>query len=352
MPHPRATKDASPAGYASRAARGRARPPRTLLVGDIGGTKSLLATASTDGSSVLLRCVRRYATMASADLAALLRAFLNDTGARPEAACLGVPGPVVAGECRTPNLPWTLSEREIAASTGVRRVLLVNDFAAAARGVSTVAPEHLVPLQQGEAVDGAPLAVIGAGTGLGEAVLVRHAGRLVVLSSEAGHADFSPQGDLQRALAAELEGSLQHVSVERVVSGPGLVRIYEFLLRHGFPAADEVAAADPGARPEAIARLALGPRQPTCDQALDVFVRALGAEAGNLALRCLALGGVVLAGGIAPKILPRLLEGGFMAAFLAKGRMRGVLRRLPVTVCTDPETPLRGAALYAYERTR
>jgi glucokinase len=321
-----------------------------MLVGDIGGTKSLLARAETNGVSVALRDQQRFDTRRFEQLGAMIAAFTDRGGPPVEAACLGVPGPVVDAACRTPNLPWIISESEIEARTGIGRVVLVNDFEATAAGVPSTPPEDLVPLQAGTRHADGIVAVLGPGTGLGEAILVPDGTRHRVLPSEAGHADFAPQGDLQRALAADIEGSLGHLSVERVLSGPGIVRIYEFLAKSGMPEASEVLAADPGDRPGVITRLALDRSQPTCEQALDVFVRILGAEAGNLALRALARGGVVVAGGIAPRVLPRLREGGFIAAFLAKGRLQEFLRQVPVVVCTDPAAPLRGAALIGHER--
>ncbi len=321
-----------------------------LLVGDIGATKSLLAWAETDGAKVSLRRPRRFLTADFPSLDAMLAAFSAELRPLPSAACLGVPGPVVGGVCRTTNLPWLLDEAALAAASGIPRLLLVNDFEATARGVLATPPRHLRLLHGPPLRTDRVLAVLGPGSGLGEAVLVPHGEGHLVLPSEGGHADFAPRGELQRALAAALEGPDEVLPLEDVLSGPGLGRIYQFLVSAGRPAAAAVERAEPARRPAAITRLALAGRHRTCQEALELFVHILGAEAGNLALRCLAQGGVVVAGGIAPRILPRLAEGGFVAAFLAHGRLRGLLEGVPLAVCTDPATPLRGAALLGFAR--
>jgi glucokinase len=320
-----------------------------LLVGDIGATKALLAWAETDGTTVSLARPRRFATADFPSLDSMLATFCAGTPSLPAAACLGVPGPVAGGACRTTNLPWLLEEVTLAAACGLERVLLVNDFEATARGVLATPPRHLHLLHGPAVRTDQVLAVLGPGSGLGEAVVVPHREGHLVLPSEGGHADFAPRGELQRALAATLAGAEEHVALEHVLSGPGLVRIYEFLVRTGRPAAAAVERAAPARKPAAITRLASSGHR-TCQEVVELFVRVLGAEAGNLALRCLARGGVVVAGGIAPRILPKLADGAFVTAFLAKGSMRGLLEEVPLAVCTDPATPLRGAALLGHER--
>ena len=269
----------------------------------------------------------------------------------PRTAHLAVPGAVIDGRCHTPNLPWELDEGELQTSTGIPRVILLNDFVGLALGVADLPASGLVTLKRGNIVKHGTKAIVGAGTGLGEAILVWDGAAYVPVASEAGHADFAPQGALQRALSEQLEAELGHVSVERVLSGPGLARIYGFLVGEGMPASTEVETTTGEQDPsEIISRLALSRLHPTCEQALDVFVRIYGAEAGNLALRCLPFGGLYLAGGIAPKITDALRAGGFLAAFLAKGRLQGLLESVPVHVVTDPDTPLRGAALFTGPR--
>ena len=321
----------------------------TVLAGDVGGTKCLLALVEPAGAGVRVVAERRFDSAAYPGLAPIVAEFLAGAGAAVESACFGVPGAVVAGECRTPNLPWVIREAELAAAGGIGRVRLVNDFAAAALGVLALGPESLAPLQAGNPVERGPRAVLGAGTGLGEALLVWDGRRYAVVPTEGGHADFAPQDDQQLALQRYLEREHGgHVSVERVVSGPGLVRIYRFLLAAGMPAAAAVATAmvaeDDGA---VISRFALAGADAACVRALEIFVAAYGAEAGNLALRSLPTGGLYVAGGIAPKIRARIEDGSFMAAFRAKGRMTEMMATFPVHLVLEPKVGLLGAALEA-----
>jgi glucokinase len=321
----------------------------TVLAGDVGGTKTLLALAERDGAGVRLLRERRFESAAYPGLAPIVAEFLAAAGATVESACFGVPGAVTAGECRTPNLPWVIRAAELAASGGIARVRLVNDFAAAALGVLALGPEDLVTLQPGNLVEHGPRAVLGAGTGLGEALLVWDGHRYVVVPTEGGHADFAPQGDEQRALQRHLENRHRgRVSVERVVSGPGLARIHEFLVEQGAPVPPAVREAMASEDPTAvIARFAMADADATCAHALALFVAAYGAEAGNLALRSLPTGGVYVAGGVAPKIRPRIEDGAFIAAFRAKGRMTEMMAIFPVHLVLEPKVGILGAALEA-----
>jgi glucokinase len=320
-----------------------------VLAGDVGGTKSLLALVETEGEGLRIQAEKRFESPSYSGLAPIVQAFLEDTGARVDAACFGVPGAVIDGTCRTPNLPWVIREADIAEATGVSRVRLINDFAAAALGVLALQPADLATLQAGQPVRNGIRAVLGAGTGLGEALLVHDGSRYLVVPTEGGHADFAPRGELQRALAAdleEIEGG--HVSVERVVSGAGLRHIYGFLVERGVPTSSEARAAmhedDPAA---VISRLAMAGTDEACVEALDLFVAVYGAEAGNLALRSLPGGGLYVAGGIAPKILAKLQDGSFLRAFHDKGRLSQVMESFPVHVVLDPNVGLLGAALSA-----
>lgn len=319
-----------------------------VLAGDVGGTKTLLALVDPDCVPLRTASERLFASSPFPGLAPIVLQFLAGNREPVSAACFGVPGPVLGGECRTPNLPWLISERDLARETGVPRVRLINDFAAAAMGVLALPPEAFATLQEGVPDAHGTIAVIGAGTGIGQAFLFWDGKRYRANPTEGGHAGFAPQGELQRDLLAYLEGSFQPVSVERAVSGPGLVRIYRFLVERGVSSWPEVGQAmaheDPG---EVIARHALARSDLACEQALDLFVAAYGAEAANLALRGLATGGVFVGGGIAPKILPRLRDGAFMSAFLNKGRMSDLLRRIPVQVVLEARAGLLGAALEA-----
>jgi len=319
-----------------------------VLAGDVGGTKALLAVAERAGDGVRVLEEARFASAEYPGLAPIVREFMGGVKARVAVACFGVPGAVLSGRCTTPNLPWVVTEADLAAEAGLPSVRLINDFAAAAMGVLATPEERMVTLQAGDEVPQATKAVLGAGTGLGQAQLFWDGSRYRVNPTEGGHGGFPPVGETQRELLAYLERTHRPVSVERVVSGPGLVRVYRFFVERGVPTAPEVeaqmAADDPAA---VISRLGLAAADAACDQALDLFASAYGAEAGNLALRCLAVGGVYVAGGIAPKILPRLQEGAFMASFKNKGRMSELMGRIPVKVVLDPAAGLLGAALEA-----
>ncbi|HPC83595.1 MAG TPA: glucokinase [Thermoanaerobaculaceae bacterium] len=317
----------------------------TVLAGDAGGTKTILALVEGEEHDFRIVAEERFASAEYPGLAPIVRRFLEAHEATVEAACFGVPGAVRHGECGTPNLPWFLSESELESATGVPHVRLVNDFAAAAAGVLVLPPSALLALQPGRPVSTGHKAVLGAGTGLGQAILVWDGSQHLIVPTEAGHADFAPQGDLQRELAASLEAKLGHVSVERLVSGPGLRRIYEFLVERGVSSWPEVREAfavdDPAA---VISSYALRRRDLACEQALDLFFELYGAEAGNLALRTLPTGGLYVVGGIAIKNLEKLQDGTFMRAFRRKGRLRAVLEQIPVHVALEHLVGLLGAA--------
>lgn len=319
-----------------------------VIAGDVGGSKTILAMVEVKQGEVQVLTERRFSSPEFPGLAPMIREFLSGVSCRVDRACCGVPGAVVNRSCRTPNLPWQLHEESLQQETGIPRVTLVNDFAAAALGVIALPPEAFAPIQEGSPRSHGPKAVLGAGTGLGQALLWWDGRRYRVQATESGHCDFAPQGDLQRALLAHLERGLSHVSVERVVSGPGLIRIYRFLVDQGMPPAPAVQQAlESGDAPSMIADLATNEQDPTCDAALDCFVRAYGAEAGNLALRTLPSGGLYVAGGIAPKILPRLQDGTFLRAFRSKGRLSDLVATIPVHVVLEERAGLFGASLLA-----
>lgn len=326
---------------------------KTVLAGDIGGTKTLLQLAEIcgDGRRVLLE--KRFSSAAYVSLNSIVREFL--TGLPPiaiQGACFGVAGPVEAGQANITNLPWQIAASSIADEFGISQVRLINDFQAVAYGVDALSGDDFCTLQAGEAFSTGVRAVIGAGTGLGEGYMVWQSGldQYQAMPSEGSHADFAPADAIQARLLDFLAASYGHVSYERVVSGPGLVNIYTFL-RDGEKMATESPALrdamleeDPAA---AISRFALEGPDALASQALEMFVSVYGAEAGNLALKVLARGGVYLAGGIAPKILPKLREGSFLRAFAAKGRFAELMATIPVHVILNPKVGLLGAVLVA-----
>lgn len=305
-----------------------------ILVGDVGGTKTHLRLH--DGADVLLDAI--LPSDAHSSLEDIVEAFLHGAhaGARPRIAVLGVAGPVDGTRCVTTNLPWKLDARALEAVLGIQQVVLINDFAAAALGVPHVPSELLVTLKPGHPRHDAPIGVLGAGTGLGEAILFPQRGHYRVLPGEGSHGDFGPRDEDDDAVTGYLRKKYGRVSWERVVSGLGLVDLHDFYreklglaprrVAHGHEVA---AAADEG--------------DAAATAALRLFVRAYGAEAGNLALRGLTRGGVYLAGGIGPKILPWLDDGAFVQAFGAKGRLSHAVADVPVHVVTARDVALRGA---------
>jgi glucokinase len=320
-----------------------------ILAGDIGGTKTVLALFEEEGGRLSLV---RDTTEPSRDfpsLEAILRRFL-DTGVTPKitAACFGVAGVVAGGRCTTTNLPWTLDERSVADAIATPRVMLLNDLEAAAWGVMNLPSAALISLQSGIARR-ANMVLIAAGTGLGEALMVWAGASHTVVASEGGHADFAPRSEREAELLAYLRREFGHVSYERVLSGPGLFNIYRFLRDTGGTVEpqwlrDRLESGDPGA---VVTGVGLAGEHPLCVEALELFASIYGAEAGNLALKALAVGGVFVGGGIAPKIHPKLTDGGFIRAFRDKGRFGALLESIPVQLVRDPRAPLLGAALVA-----
>lgn len=295
--------------------------------------------------------VIREQTYASRDfpgLTPIVHAFLQSADGAPERACFGIAGPVVDGVVSTSNLPWRVETTRLAADIGIARTLLINDLAATAFGVTRLAGDDLATLQEGEPDADGMRAVIAAGTGLGEAMLGRDNGRWYTLPSEGGHGNFAPRSELEWDLFRSLAAEFGHVSSERVLSGPGLLNIYRFLAaRPGARENEAVRAEVSRDGPVAITRHGAAATDLLSAQTLDVFAAAFGAEAGDLALTVLATGGVYVAGGIAPAVLPRLREGGFLAAFRDKGRMGDMLSRVPVHVVMNTSVGLIGAAVAA-----
>lgn len=311
----------------------------TLLAGDIGGTKSNLGIFR--GAERL-----RSARLASPDypsLAALLQDFLASGESAPIAAAgLGIPGPVNGSRAHAPNLPWPEIDGDaLAAELGIPRVRLINDLAATAEGIPALPAEDFLTLQEGEPGAAGNRVLIAAGTGLGMSFLPWIDGAWRPVASEGGHTDFAPQDETQIQLLRSLRAELGHVSVERLVSGPGLAAIY----RHFREAAGLAAGPDPD--PARISEAALAGTDPQAGRALDVWLALYGAAAGNLALLGTATGGVYIGGGIAPKILPRR-PGPFLRSFLEKGRFRDYLRAMPVRVILNDQAALLGAARIAH----
>ena len=314
---------------------GRGAGGRFFLAGDIGGTKTLLALA--DDAGIVRE--RRYPSRDWDEFPALVRAFLDEAGApRIDAACFGVAGPVQDNRAKTTHLPWRVDGAALAAAFRIGRVEVVNDFAAAAQGVAALAPADLVTLQEGRPLAGAPRLLVGAGTGLGVAALIPAGNAWRTVAGEGGHIGFAPADEDQLAVWRHLARPGGRVTAENVVSGPGLAAIYAALQK---VSPGGTALADPAA----IAEAAL--TQPQARRALDLFIAAYGAFAGDLALLFMARGGVYLGGGIAPKILPLLEEGGFVRAFRQRGAHAALMPDFPVRVIRNERLGLLGALAIA-----
>lgn len=317
-----------------------------ILAGDVGGTKTNLALAAHRDGRLRLSEVRSYPSQRYASLEAVVEAYLAETEVTVSRACFGVAGPVLDGQATITNLPWRIAEARLAAILGgSARVRLINDLTALASAVPALGPSDLVPVQEGPLDPTGPIGLVAPGTGLGVGYLCWDGERYRPGSSEGGHVDLAPADELQDRLLAHLRAEYGHVSWERVLSGPGLHAVYRFLRRGQAAEREEVAArlaaGDPSA---AISALALAGEDEVCAQALHLFVSMLGAYAGNLALTLMATGGIYLGGGIAPKILPKLLDGAFVRAFRAKGRLAHVVERIPVQAISNEQAHLLGAA--------
>jgi glucokinase len=312
------------------------------LAGDIGGTKTLLQVNTANG---VLR--KSYSSAAYGGLAEILDEFLREAGTSGiEAACFALAGPVLCRSVKLTNLPWEVDADALAARFAISRLTLVNDFEAVGYGIAALQPAELLTLQAGNPQVRGMRVVTGAGTGLGVAWLTWAHGRYIVHPSEGGHVDFAPADALQYELLCYLQQRHGHVSCERIVSGPGLVAICDFLRDsgHAVPSAHLIEAMNEGDAAAAIAQFAQHEDEPIARMALDLFVSAYGAFVGNLALTTLPSGGIYVAGGIAAKIATAMQQGPFLHAFCSKGRYAALLETLPLHIVTNPLVGLLGAA--------
>jgi len=325
-----------------------------LLAGDIGGTKTNLGIYSIEKGP---REPLIEATLPSSEypsLEALVKEFLSRTEFSVDSASFGIAGPVVKGKVKTTNLPWIIDEKKLGKELGLRSVHLVNDLEAIAYGVPLLEVADLHTLNEGVKAAGGPVAVIAPGTGLGEAFLIWDGNRCRAHASEGGHADFGPTGPMEIDLLQYLCKKFKHVSYERICSGHGLPNIYAFLRDRGYaiePAwlADQLNSADDPTPVIVNAALDTENTCELCRTTLHVFVSVLGAEAGNLALKVLATGGVYLGGGIPPRIIPALENKVFLESFTQKGRFSDLVTRIPVHVIMNPKIALIGAASHGLE---
>ncbi|MBD2563258.1 MULTISPECIES: glucokinase [Nostoc] len=335
-----------------------------LLAGDIGGTKTILRLVETSDSPGIHTIYQEsYHSADFPDLVPIVQQFLVKANTpTPQKACFAIAGPVVKNTAKLTNLVWFLDTERLQQELGIPQISLINDFAAIGYGILGLQKQDLLMLQVGKSQPEAPIGIIGAGTGLGQGFLIKQGNYYQVFPSEGGHADFAPRNEIEFQLLRYLLGKhdIQRVSVERVVSGMGIVAIYQFLRDRKFAtespdiaqivrtweqeAGQEEKSVDPGA---AIGTAALQKRDRLCEQTLQLFIDAYGAEAGNLALKLLPYGGLYIAGGIAPKILPLIQNSDFLLNFTQKGRMRSLLEEIPVYIILNPQVGLIGAALCA-----
>lgn len=324
------------------------RPATSILAGDVGCTKVHLALYSFAAGKLQQIRDRQYLAKDFSGLTEIAKQFLGAD--RPGLGCFGVAGPVREGRIQLTNLPWTLDNRELACSLDIEQVFLINDSEANGYGISELSPEKICTLNEGKSRRNGNRALIAAGTGLGEVYLVWNGRTYVPYPSEGGHADYAPRTDdeieLYRYLRQKYNG---RVSYDRVISGTGLTNFFEFLrdvreMETPDWLTARISTEDPNA---VISELGLAGRSAICERALDMFVSAYGAEAGNLALKTLCVGGLYVGGGIAPRILQKLKDGTFIKAFTAKGRLSEVLVDMPVHIILDSRAALLGAASYA-----
>lgn len=324
-------------------------PRNILIAGDIGGTKTNLGLYTPENGALKPLREGTFASTQYPDLNAILDTFLAKTDLKVETACFGVAGPVIDGRASITKLPWIVAEDALKATYNFSSVRLINDLVATAHGLPFLADADLCTINSGKPVRNGTMGIIAPGTGLGETFMIWNGSRYVPHASEGGHADFAPTNAEELELLGFLQARYEHVSYDWLCSGRGLPNIYQFLKASGRAPEphwlyDKLSAAvDPA---PIIVAAALDP-EPPCELArhtLKTFVSILGAEAGNLALKVMATGGIYLGGGIPPKIIPFLRDETFMSSFSRKGRLSGLLADIPVRIILNPETALLGAA--------
>ncbi len=324
-----------------------------ILAGDIGGTKTNLGLFDIADGALTSRTQQTFPSNQFSGLDSIVNKFMAGVGTTSvSAACFGVAGPVVDGRSVTPNLPWVVDATSLAASLGINCALLINDVEATAYGIGELRLGEFTVLNQGVQEQG-NAALIAAGTGLGCASLFWDGEKHVPSASEGGHMDFAPRDQVETSLRQHLADKYGHVSIERVLSGPGLFTIYDFLRETGYAEESPVVAErmTQGDASSVVSRAALAHECRLCEKALDIFASVYGATAGNLALMVKAVSGVYIGGGIAPKIIEKLIDGSFMKAFTAKGRLSSLLEAIPVCVILNDKTALLGAARLAARQT-
>lgn len=326
-----------------------------ILAGDIGGTKTNLALYTYKDGALEIQVQHQFVSQKYQNFSDVIEEFISSYKIENiEAICLGIAGPIINGVCKTTNLPWTIDSKELQIVCNTSKVKLLNDLEATAYGMLYLNEDEFVDVNpNGKKVD-ANRAVIAAGTGLGEAILFYNGENYYPIGSEGGHCDFAAQNSLQDELLVWMrKRHPEHVSVERLVSGIGIYTIYEFLKEKNFAKESKIMLElnESDDKNAMVTKCALE-GDTLCTKAIKIFVEIYGAEAGNLALKSLSLGGVYIGGGIAPKILPFLLDGNFLNAFAAKGRFQETLINMQIKISLNQNTALLGSAHFAVDKVR
>lgn len=319
------------------------------LAGDVGGTKTHLALYKAKGDQVVCVKEHKFRSPDFINLEKIVKIFLDEVEETVKKACFGIAGPIKKGKCRATNLPWVVDEKNLAKELNIEKVSLINDLVANAYGLRLLSKDEFFVLNEGAVYPCGNQALISAGTGLGEAGIYYDGTDLHPFASEGGHCDFAPTNKLEDDLLKYLRKKYTHISYERILSGPGLYNIYRFLVDTGVQKEDPevLHEIEIGDSPLLISKKGMNEESKACMQTLELFTSIYGSEAGNVALKMLALGGVFLGGGIAPKILDVFKKGKFMKSFSAKGRFKNLLSSIPVSIILNDRTALLGSLYYA-----
>ncbi len=327
--------------------KGKQKREKMYLAGDIGGTKTHLAIFKKEGRETICVKEKKFSSQKYPNLRSIVKEFL--TGELVKKACFGIAGPVRNGKSQATNLPWVIDTGVLSTTFHFERVSLINDLEANAYGVRELSENELFVLNKGNSNGVGNQAIISAGTGLGEAGIFFDGKHYHPFACEGGHSDFAPRHDIEDELLLFLRKKFTHVSYERILSGPGLYNVYEFIVKtkkkyEEQSVFDEITSGD---SPKLITEKGLSKESQACAYTLELFVSIYGAEVGNMALKMLAFGGVFIGGGIAPKILEVIKKGSFFTSFKEKGRFSGLLQSIPIHVILNDKTALLGAMVYA-----